>query len=302
MNRRKRLRELLARSEILIMPGAYDALSARIAAAHGFEALGCGGNAATASLLAEPDMGQMGLRDYADHYARLCQAVEIPILADADTGFGGVHNVRRMVREFERAGVAGLFFEDQSTPKRCGYLAGKTVIPAQEMIAKVKAALDARQDQDLVIMARTDALGVHGLEAALDRAHLYKEAGADMIFVQGADRLEDLARICREVEGPHMANLSQASGQTRVPTVDDLQAAGAAAVTFPMFAILAAARAVDRTMAALKRDRSLQAVEDALLPVAEMYEFTGLASFAQRENDCADTGARLTGRRKRKSA
>jgi methylisocitrate lyase len=302
MNKRKRFRELLARPEILIMPGAYDALSARIAAAHGFEALGCGGNAATASLMAEPDMGQMGLRDYADHYGRLCQAVDIPILADADTGFGGVHNVRRMVREFERAGVAGLFFEDQSTPKRCGYLAGKSVIPAEQMVAKVKAALDARQDADLVIMARTDALGVHGLDAALERAHLYKEAGADMIFVQGADRLEDLARICREVEGPHMANLSQASGQTRSPTVDDLEAAGAAAVTFPMFAVLAAARAVERTMAALKRDRSLESVADLLLPVGDMYELTGLASFAQRENGYADIAARLGAKRKRKTA
>lgn len=293
MSKGKKLRELIARPEILLLPGAYDALSARIAALQGFEALGCGGNAATASLLAEPDMGQLGLRDYADHYARVAQAVDIPVLADADTGFGGVHNVRRAVREFERAGLAGLFFEDQTTPKRCGYLAGKSVVPAEEMIGKIEAALDARHDPSFVVGARSDAFAIWGLEAAIERGRLYREAGADLIFLQGLDRLEDLARACREVPGPHLANLSQVSGRTNQPTIGELQAAGAAAVIFPTAALLAAAQSVTRVMAALKRDGSLNSLGD-LMPISDFYALTGLASFQEREDKCAETAKQIS--------
>lgn len=156
MDMRKRLRDLLAAPRLAVLPGAYDALSARIIERTGFDAILAGGYAATGSLLAQPDMGQSNMRDYADHYARICAAVDIPVFVDADTGFGGVQNVRQMVRAFEAAGVAGLFITDQTFPNRCNYLPGKQVVAVAEMLAKLAAALDARRDGRLVICGRTD--------------------------------------------------------------------------------------------------------------------------------------------------
>ena len=202
----------MAGKRLVLMPGAYDALSARIMEAEGFEAICAGGYAAIGSMLAQADMGQSNMRDYADHYARICAAVEVPVYVDADTGFGGVNNVRQMVRAFEAAGVAGVFISDQVFPNRCGYLPGKQVIPVEQMLAKVKAALDARRDPDFFIAARTDAAGVEGLNAAIERAQLFMEAGADMAKPMGVDTIEDIKRVMREVGGPHMATLSQAAG------------------------------------------------------------------------------------------
>src|ERR1700676_2952000 len=166
MSVRKKLRAIMAGKRLVLMPGAYDALSGRIMEGEGFEAICAGGYAAIGSMLAQPDMGQSNMRDFADHYARICDAVEIPVYVDADTGFGGVNNVRQMVRAFEAAGVAGFFISDQVFPNRCGYLPGKQIIPAEQMLAKIKAMLDARHDPDLLICARTDAAGVEGLDAA----------------------------------------------------------------------------------------------------------------------------------------
>ena len=277
-----RLRALLAGPEILVLPGIHDALSARMAAAHGFTALAAGGNAATGTLLGAPDMGQLGMRDFADHYARIAAAAGIPVLVDADTGFGGVHNVVQTVRAFERSGAAGLFMEDQVTPKRCGYLAGKAVVPVADQLAKLRAALDTRRDAGFVLCARTDALAVEGIDAAIDRAGQYREAGVDMVFVQGADTPELLGRVCRAVPGLHLANISQA-GSSHL-TVDAAQAAGAAAVMFPIAALLAAAAAMDHVLATLKRDRSLDAVGPALMPIARYNDITGLSALQAAED------------------
>src|SRR3984885_3166831 len=194
---------------LVLMPGAYDGLSARIMEAEGFEAICAGGYAAIGSMLAQPDMGQSNMRDYAEHYARICGAVDIPVYVDADTGFGEVNNVRQMVRAFETAGVAGVFISDQVFPNRCGYLPGKQVIPVEQMLAKVKAALDARHDPDFFIAARTDAAGVDGLNAAIARSQMFMDAGADMAKPMGVDTIDDIKRVMREVGGPHMATLSQ---------------------------------------------------------------------------------------------
>src|SRR5207302_10917115 len=182
---RKKFREIMAGKRLVLMPGAYDAMSARIIEAEGFEAIVAGGYAAIGSMLAQPDVGQSNMRDYADHYARVCAAVELPVYVDGDTGFGGVNNVRQMVRAFEAAGVAGLFIGDQTFPNRCGYLPGKEIVPVAQMLAKIKAALDARRDPDLLIAARTDAMGVDGLDAAIERCQLFLAAGADMAKPQG---------------------------------------------------------------------------------------------------------------------
>src|SRR5947207_13586502 len=228
MSARKKLRAIMAGKRLVLMPGAYDALSARIIESEGFEALVAGGYAGIGSMLAQADMGQSNMRDYADHYARICAAVEIPVYVDADTGFGGVNNVRAMVRAFEAAGVAGLFISDQTFPNRCGYLPGKQVVPAEQMIAKLKAALDARRDGDLLIAARTDAAGVEGLNAAIERCQLYLEAGVDMAKPQGVDAIEDIKRVMREVRCPHMATISQAAGPNHRP-LKELDAIGVTA-------------------------------------------------------------------------
>lgn len=292
-----RLRALLDAPEILVLPGVQDALSARLAAQHGFGAVVAGGNAATGTLLGAADLGQLGLRDFADHYGRIAAATGLPVLVDADTGFGGPHNVARMVRAFGQAGVAGFFMEDQVTPKRCGYLSGKAVVPVREQLGKLAAALDARQDPALVICARTDALGVEGLEAALERAALYREAGADMVFVQGADDAATLRRVCAAVPGAHLANVSQASGRAGLSAAE-CQEAGAAAVMFPMAALLAALQAMDRLLGELRRTGRVAAGEGALLPMARYNALTGLdALVAAEDAHAARAGAILSARR-----
>ena len=264
------------------MPGAYDALSARIIEAQGFEAVVAGGYAAVGSMLAQPDIGQSNMRDYADHYARICAAVELPVYVDGDTGFGGVNNVRQMVRAFEAAGVAGFFISDQIFPNRCGYLPGKQVVPVEQMLAKIKAMLDARRDPDLLIVARTDAAGVEGLDAAIERCQLFMAAGADMAKPQGIDTIDEIKRVISEVPGPHLATISQAAGPKH-RDLAELADAGVATVSFPSVALFAAAQAVRHAMAALKRDHSLAEVGDALMPLPDYYALVGLKAMMERE-------------------
>jgi len=296
MNVRKRLRELLAQRGLTLMPGAYDALSARIIEAQGFAAVGAGGYAAVGSMLAQPDTGQSNMRDYADHYARICAAVELPVYVDGDTGFGGVNNARQMVRGFEAAGVAGFFISDQTFPNRCGYLPGKQVVPVEEMLAKIKAMLDARRDPDLIICARTDAAGVAGLDAAIERCQLFMAAGADLAKPMGADTIDEIAQVLREVPGPHMATISQAAG-ARHRDLDELEAAGVAAVSFPSVALFAAAQAVRDATAALKRDRSLAALVSSLMPLPDYYELIGLKPQLEREQAYDRAAAALVSKR-----
>jgi 2,3-dimethylmalate lyase len=283
------LRALLAQPQIVVLPGVHDALSARLAAANGFAAVVAGGNAATGTLLAAADMGQLGMRDFADHYRRIAEAARVPVLVDADTGFGGVHNVVQTVRAFERAGVAGLFMEDQVTPKRCGYLAGKKVVPVAEQVAKLRAALDARRDEAFVICARTDALAVEGIDAAIERALAYKQTGVDMLFVQGADSEDTLRTVCSAIPGLHLANVSQAGGGAKL-TARQAQAAGAAAVMFPIAALLAAAAAMETVFQALKRDAAIDAVMPTLMPMARYNEVTELSRLQADEERYDATG------------
>jgi 2-methylisocitrate lyase-like PEP mutase family enzyme len=255
-----------------------------------------GGYAAVGSLLAQPDTGQSNMRDYADHYARVCAAVQIPVYVDGDTGFGGVNNVRQMVRGFEAAGVAGLFIGDQTFPNRCGYLPGKTIVPVEQMLAKIKAMLDAGRDPDLLICARTDAMGVDGLDAAIERCQLFMEAGADMAKPQGVDQVEDIKRVIREVPCPHMATISQAAGPKH-RSLKDLEAIGVKAVTFPSVALFAATQAVRQVLGMLKRDRSLEAAGPHLMALPEYYDLIGLKDQLAREEDYDRAAAALVSRR-----
>ena len=298
MNTRKRFRELIAAPGMVYAPGSYDALSARIIEAQGFDVVVAGGYAAVGALLGQPDTGQSNMRDYADHYGRICAAVNVPVYVDGDTGFGGVNNVRQMVRAFEDAGVAGLFISDQVFPPRCGYMEGKQLISTQDMLAKLKAALDARRDPDLFIVARTDALSVEGLDGAIERAQLYMDMGVDMAKVIGADQLDAFRRILREVPGAQMANMSNANPKG-MPTPAEFEAAGAAMMTFPSAALFAAVGAVTRAMAALKKESSLDGARSGFCTLDEYYDLVGLERQQQSEQDYLTAARDVMARRKR---
>ena len=296
MSTRKKLREIMTGKRLVLMPGAYDALSARIIETEGFEAIVAGGYAAVGSMLAQADMGQSNMRDYADHYGRICDAVQIPVYVDADTGFGGVNNVRQMVRTFESVGVAGIFISDQVFPNRCGYLPGKQIVPVEQMLAKLKAALDARRDPDLFIAARTDAAGVESVEAAIGRCQLFMEAGADMAKPMGLDTIAEIKRALREISGPHMATLSQAAGP-KARSLEELDAAGVVAATFPSVALFAAANAVRNVLRLLKGKNSLAPCQEHLIPLDDYYDLVGLKPLLAREEAYDKAAAALVQKR-----
>jgi methylisocitrate lyase len=286
---RKQFRKLLAEPRLTVMAGAYDALSARIIESEGFPTIVAGGYAAIGSLLAQADGGQLNLRDYAAHYARIVAAVEIPVYVDADTGFGGTSNVRQMVRAFETAGVAGFLLGDQTFPNRCGYMPGKQVVPPEQMIARIKAAVDARRDADLVICARTDATSVEGLAAAIERCDLYLEAGADLAKPMGADELADIERVIQEVPCQHITTQSQAAGAHAV-TFAELERIGVAAVTLPSIALFAAAQGVRHALRTVRKDNSLVGVGNHLIPLSDYYDLVALKAQLERE-ECYDKAA-----------
>ena len=295
MTPRLTFRALLSAPGLTLMPGAYDALSARIIEEQGFPAMGAGGYAAAGSLLGQPDTGQSNMRDFADHYARICEAVAIPVYVDGDTGFGGVNNVSQMVKAFEKAGAAALFFTDQVFPSRCGYLPGKQVIPVEQMLAKIKAALDARSDETMMICARTDVFALEGEDAAIQRCRRFMEAGADMAKPQGIDTPQAIARVMREVPGPFIATLSQASGANKT-TPADLERLGVPAATLPSLTLFAAARAVRESLAILQRERGLENLQDRLLPLDDYYRLVRLDEQQARERLWDESAAQIASR------
>ena len=242
------LRKLIEAPEITVLPGVHDTLSALVAQSCGAKAIAAGGYAATASLLGRPDSSQLSLTELGDYYARMVDRIGIPILADGDTGFGNVTNVARTVRVLERSGVGGFFIEDQLFPKRCGHMAGKATIGIEEMAGKLKAALDARQG-DTMIMARTDAIATDGLQEALDRMALYHEIGVDILFIEAPTDLDQLRRIPEELTGHCMVNLID-GGATPLLSAAEFQDMGYAACAMPV----AATHTVVKALQAFYRD------------------------------------------------
>ena len=276
-------RKLINDAEILLMPGVHDTLSARVGEQAGFKSMTAGGYSTSATLLGEPDTSQLSLTEMADHYARLCDAVDVPFFGDGDTGFGNVTNVQRSVRMYERSGLSGMFIEDQVFPKRCGHMAGKEVIPAVEMIAKLKAALDARQDPDFVIMARTDANAVNGLDDAIERMLLYREAGADLLFIEAPKNESEMRRICDEVEGPHLANMIE-GGVTPVLPLSVLQDIGFAVATYPVAATYVVAKAMNNFMTYLLEHGTTVGFDSEMYNFDDFNEIVGLKSLRYNEN------------------
>lgn len=296
MNVRKRYREILLAPGLNLQPGAYDALSARIMEYCGFESISGGGYAAVGSMLGEPDGGQSNMRDYADHYGRIVDAVEIPVYVDADTGFGGVHNIRKMVRAFERTGVAGFFISDQVFPNRCGYLPGKQIVSTAEMLARLNAALDARTDPDMVIAARTDAYHLEGIDAAIERCLLFKESGVDFAKPMGADSWDDSKKVLAALKGPLNYNMSHAAGKAKL-TLAQIEELGYSICGFSSAALFAAVGGVKRAMEALQRDRSFAAVEDEICGLDDFYEIVRLKRHNDLEQQYVEAGEAIVAKR-----
>ena len=229
--------------ELLVLPGAFDALSATLVQASGFAGAYLSGASVSMALIGHPDLGFTTMTEMADQVARITSVIDIPLVADADTGFGNPLNVQRTVAAYERAGVAGLHIEDQVFPKRCGHLEGKTVIPTGEFVEKIHAAVDARRDPELVIIARTDARGPLGFDEAIRRANAYAEAGADLIFVEAPRSEDEIARIPKEVSGPVMYNLVT-RGHSPTVNYDQLSAWGYALAIVPGALITSVIRAM----------------------------------------------------------
>jgi 2-methylisocitrate lyase-like PEP mutase family enzyme len=271
----RRLRELLQGPGILRSMGAHDVFTARLIEAEGLETVFIGGFGVAASTLGLPDVGLLTLTEMADAVRRMAQRVAIPVVADGDTGHGDLHNVARTVSEFERAGAAGILLEDQVTPKRCGHFEGKQVIPAAEMVLKLKAALDARRDGDFVIVARTDARAVEGIDAAIERANRYAEAGADVCFIEAPQSRAELERIPREVKRPLLANMLS-GGLTPLLTVEELGRLGYKIAVFPIETLLAAGAAVRKLIQALLRQGEAKLPPEQMLTFAEVKDLLGL--------------------------
>lgn len=282
----RRLRERLGSGEILVVPGVYDALVARVFELAGFEALYTGGYAAAAANFALPDIGLVTQAEMTDHIGRIARAVGLPILSDADTGYGDLANVARTVREYERAGAAAVQIEDQTFPKRCGHMEGKKVIPRDEMAAKVRAALAARSDPDTVIVARTDAIAVTGLDDAIDRMNAYAEAGADVIFPDAPRSVDELRAIARAVDAPLLANMSE-HGKTPLLDAGALAGLGYAIALFPSAALFAAAQSAREVAEALRRDGTTAALLDRMMVFGELNELLGLSAWQRAEEQAA---------------
>ena len=258
-----RLKSLLAAREALTLPGAANAMFARVIEDHGFKACYVTGAGVANMHLGAPDIGLTTLTEIANAVAAIADAVDLPLMVDADTGFGNALNMRRTVQALERAGAAGLQIEDQVFPKKCGHFAGKDVIALPEMVAKVKAAVDARRDGDLQIIARTDARAIDGIEAAIARAHAFIEAGADATFVEAPVSFEEMERIARELPAPQIANIVF-GGKTPDPGRARLKEMGFAGVLYANALLQAALRASGEVLSCLRETGSLDAVADRL--------------------------------------
>ncbi len=278
-----RLRELLQGPDPVLAPGAYDALSARLVEEAGFPCVYMTGFGSSASLLWQPDVGLLGMAEMVDNAHRIAAAVEVPVIADADTGYGGPINVVRTVREYERAGVAAIHLEDQVMPKRCGHLEGKQVVPYQEMVARLRAAVDARGSSDLVLIARTDARATEGLESALDRARRYHEAGADVLFIeapQDEGEVEAVAAAFPDV--PLLFNWAE-GGRTPPIEYERLRQLGFKLVIFPISALLAATEAIRQVLATIRADGTPRAALTDLPSFKQFTELVGLSEVQELE-------------------
>ncbi len=275
MSKARMIRESLAQRGQLIMPGVYDALSAKIAARAGFEVIFITGYSLSATLLGEPDFGLLTQTEVVSAAQRICSVVETPVIVDADTGYGNAINVKRTVQDLIRAGAAGMFLEDQVWPKRCGHMTGKQVIPLNEQIMKLKAALEAKGENEFFIVARTDSRQALGLNEAIERGRAFKEAGADAVFIEAPESKEEMKEISRHVGGPLVANMLE-RGVTPLMGPQELKELGFELVVWPLAPLYSVAKSLTDVYTSLRRDGSTVAILDQLMPFDEFNTIVGL--------------------------
>jgi 2,3-dimethylmalate lyase len=284
-----RLRALLDSGQTIVAPGAFDSLAARLVEEAGFPAVYMTGFGTSASLIGRPDVGLLTMTEMAGNAGRIAACVDIPVIADADTGYGNPLNVIRTVGAYEAAGVAGIHIEDQVAPKKCGHLEGKQVIPAEEMAQKIRAAVEARAQPEFVIIARTDARAVEGLEQALQRGRLYREAGADVLFIEALTSEAEAEEAVRAFPGvPLLFNWAE-GGKTPPISLDRLRELGYRIVIFPLSTLLAATGAMRRILQEIARAGTPAAAIRELPTFAEFVDFIGLPQVRQAEQRYAVT-------------
>lgn len=281
---RARLRELLAAPDPFVAPGAYDALSARLVEQAGFDVVYMTGFGSTASLIGRPDVGLLSGTEMVDNARRIVAAVDLPVIADADTGYGNAINVLRTVALYEQAGVAGLHLEDQVTPKKCGHMSGKSVIDRAEMVGKIRAAVAARCDPELVLIARTDAAAVEGVDAAIARARAYAEAGADVLFVEAPTSSDDLARVAAELRGvaPLVFNWAE-GGRTPAIGLNRIAELGFSLVLYPIGTLLAATAGIRALLETIRADGTPAAAMPGLPSFDGFTDLIGLPEVRELE-------------------
>lgn len=270
-----KLREMLNQPGIIRAPGAFDAWSTRLVQMAGFPAVYMTGYGASASVIGQPDIGLMTLTEMATHAKNMATAVQIPLIADADTGFGGVLNVIRTVQDYERGGVAAIQLEDQVLPKRCGHMEGKQLVTKKEMVSKVKAAVQSRSSEDFLIIARTDARAVNGFDDAMERALAYREAGADIIFIEAPQSTEEMKKVAASIDAPLLANMVEA-GKTPFLTSAELEELGYKLVIYPASTLYAATKSIMNVLQCLKETDSTKDYTDNMVGFNDFYEMVGV--------------------------
>lgn len=282
MSKAKVLRKLISQKELLMAPGAYDVLSARLVEKAGFNAVYMTGYGVSASLLGRPDIGLITMSEMVSVVRSICSVTNIPLIADADTGYGGILNVCRTMSEYESAGAAGIQFEDQVIPKRCGHMEGKELVSKEEMATKIRAAVHARKNPDTVIIARTDARAVYGFDDAIDRSQAYIAAGADVIFFEAPQSVDEMREAGRLLKVPLIANMVE-NGKTPLLTNKQLEKLGYKIAIYPVTPLYAATKAIETVLAALKETGTNSTTIDQVVGFPDFNRLIGLQDLRELE-------------------
>ncbi|MGE5705429.1 MAG: isocitrate lyase/PEP mutase family protein [Nitrososphaerales archaeon] len=270
------------KDEIIILPGVYDALSARIAQNVGFNAAFQTGYGTSATLLGMPDFGFLNAGETIDNARRIINSVDIPILVDIDTGYGSPLNVWRTVTDIEKLGAGGIFLEDQVWPKRCGHMKGKSVISKDDYVQKLKAAIDARKSKDFIIVARTDSLAQYGIDEAIERGKEFQKIGADVIFIEAPKTLEEMKKITAEIDAPLLANMIEEGVTPNLPA-KDLEKLGFRMVVFPLSALYSSTYAIKNVFLSLQKTGMTKNLKKKMITFKEFNDFVNLPKYNQLE-------------------
>ncbi len=284
MGKAKQLRKLVERKGSILVPGVFDALSAKIAERVGFEVIFHTGYGTAASLLAQPDVGLVSFGEMVDRVTSICRAVNVPVICDADTGYGNAVNVYRTVKEYIWAGASGMIVEDQAWPKRCGHMMGKETIAREESLGKIRAAIDARDevDSDVIIVARTDAIATEGLQEAIARVKEFKKAGADIIFLEAPKSYEQLGEISKQINAPMLLNQIE-RGATPLLPFDRAEQLGFKIVLYPLTSLYAAAKGIRDSLEYLKKKKTSEGFQNNLIPFSDFNTLVGYEEFHDLE-------------------